>query len=192
MKKLLLAVACCVAAVGVYAQPQINWANKVSSAGVTFLVTDAVGGAKLGADFFAGLYVGKTADSLTQATVGGVVLALPFKMVSGAGSGVYSTGALTSIDGFTWGDKMFVASVAWDKNYTTLEVAKTTDVGGGKSAKFGMSNTISIDLPKDATGQPPTLGGITAYTVDAVVIPEPSIMALGLLGGAAFLLRRRS
>lgn len=186
MKKLLLAVACCVAAVGVYAQPQINWANKVSSAGVTFLVTDAETGLKLGVDFFAGLYVGTSADALAQAKVGGAVLSLPFKLASGVGSGVYSTGALTSLDGFDWGAKLFVASVAWDKNYATYDAA----VAAG--AKAGKSNTISIDLPKDATGQPPTLGGIQGYAVEAVVIPEPSILALGLLGGVAFLLRRRS
>jgi hypothetical protein len=190
MKKLLLAVACCVATVAALAQPQLNWANQVSSAGLKFTVSEAGTGALLGDTYVAGLMWGTSADSLAPAQSAGVNIVLPFKMKSGAGSGVYSTGAAVAIDGTDWNQTIFVQIVAYDKNAPSYAAANVP----GSPWKVGASEVVSVKLPAGALDTPPTLDGLNGknFTVDAVVIPEPSILALGLLGGVAFLLRRRS
>jgi hypothetical protein len=189
MKKLLLAVACCVATVAALAQPQLNWANQVSSANLKFTVSEA-GGALLGDTYVAGLMWGSSVDSLAPAQSGGVNIVLPFKMKSGLGSGIYSTGAAVSIDGTDWNQTIFVQIVAYDKNAPSYAAA----IAPGSGFKAGASEVTSVKLPAGALDTPPILAGLNGkdFVVDAVVIPEPSILALGLLGGVAFLLRRRS
>ncbi|HNQ89994.1 MAG TPA: PEP-CTERM sorting domain-containing protein [Verrucomicrobiota bacterium] len=190
MKKLLLAVACCVATVAALAQPQLNWGSQVSSAGLKFTFSEAGTGALLGDTYVAGLMWGKAADSLAPAQSGGVPVVLPFKMKSGVGSGVYSTGSLVSIDGTDWGQAIYLQVVAYDKNAPSYAAA----IAPGSGYKAGASDIIPFTLPSNATEPIKTLDALNgkSFTVDAVVIPEPSILALGLLGGVAFLLRRRS
>jgi hypothetical protein len=68
----------------------------------------------------------------------------------------------------------------------------TTGPGGGASYETalsrGESGVFSV-TPAVAPATPPDLVGLTPFTI--TIVPEPSTIALGILGAAALLLRRR-
>ncbi|MBI4659206.1 MAG: PEP-CTERM sorting domain-containing protein [Verrucomicrobia bacterium] len=57
------------------------------------------------------------------------------------------------------------------------------------STIFGTSNPINIDL--GGAGTPPGPGSVLAGLQGFTLVPEPSTIALGILGAAALILRRR-
>jgi hypothetical protein len=189
MKKTILMIAGLVATVSMMAQGSINFTTRVTASGVDAKVTDKTTGAAVAAgEFYATLYWGTTATSLqpAQALVGGVPTALAKDFNAGTG---YVTAGKTLIAGPAEGAQVFVQVRAWSKSAGgTYESALT--VAG---AKVGASNIIQVTLGGDNL-QPPAVPvamvGLQAFQVD--VVPEPSILALGVLGGVAFLLRRRS
>lgn len=191
MKKLLLALACFTATVGLMAQgfqPQINWANKIASAGVNFVVTDNVTGKPAGTDLVCGLWWSATENG-TYVQAGAEKT---FLLLSGQPSGYYATAAIQDVGpasdqaGTVAGGTAWFQLRAWSKGLTET-AAQTTD-----GAKYGTSAKLQVTMMASAKDTPPTLKAMQGFAVNAVVIPEPSILALGLLGGAAFLLRRRS
>jgi hypothetical protein len=68
----------------------------------------------------------------------------------------------------------------------------TTGPGAGTTweaaASRGESSVFSV-TPTMAPATPPDLVGLTSF--DIIIVPEPSTIALGVLGAAALLLRRR-
>lgn len=174
MKSLIVAAAVGLVAVGALAQGQISVGNRVTGK-VDAPVT--AGGVKLdGAAYLAQAYVGKTADSLAP-----VGTALPFR--TGAAAGYITTTAVT-VAGAPDGTALFFQLRAWEAaggaNYEAAYAA-------GKLA--GMSNIVPITAAEAPNlPQPPV--GLQGFALAA--IPEPSVMALGMLGAAALFLRRRS
>lgn len=80
---------------------------------------------------------------------------------------------------------------AWGSTYATYESALAANAAAGKSALFSLGST------GNPVGSPPStqvdLIGLKGFTMvgGGVLIPEPSTLALVLLGGAALLIRRR-
>jgi hypothetical protein len=68
----------------------------------------------------------------------------------------------------------------------------TTGPGGGATYELaqsrGASGIFSV-TPASAPATPPDLVGLTSFNIQ--IVPEPSTIALGVLGAAALLLRRR-
>jgi len=186
MKKLLLLSGLIVTALGAYGQGTVNFANGAGGAvPVDAPVTNAMVSPSVraaGPGFQAQLYVGPagTANAalLTTNGVGGT----PAILLSGASAG-YFFGNARTIEGFAAG------SVA------TLQVRAWATAGGATSYETaspnarGQSNLIQTSLGGGAIPTP-NMVGLQGFSVGGV--PEPSSIALGLLGlGAIALFRRR-
>jgi len=187
MKKVLLLIALTTAVAGAMAQGVVNFANRVTSVtpALDSRVSDKASGALLGKEFVAGMYWGTSADSLKPALSGGVAITKAFttSTSTGLGTGVFSTGSTAAIDGTAAGQQIFLAVVAWE---TAAGPDYATVFGKGKT---GMSNVMQVTLG-GGLNPPTVLTDLKAFSVE--VVPEPTVLALGVLGGAAFLLRRRS
>lgn len=195
MKKTLLVIASLVATVSMMAQANLSFGNKAT--GVNAPVTHKEDGAKVdgGAtgDYLATLYMGQkgsTAEALTpvvDVATGGLV-AIAFRTGSAAG---YITSTAVNIQGAAAGVEYAFQMRAWSKNGgATYEAAYAAATTGGMAStvKLGSSNVFT-QTPNKPPATPQPLVGLEAFTIS--YIPEPSILALGLLGGLAFLLRRR-
>jgi len=190
MKKTILMGVSLLAVVATMAQGTVSMATKKGTE-INAPCTDKSTGALVtGPAFLATLYWGTTADSLQPAVaiVSGVDTALAVEFRTGAAAG-YLPATTVSIKGAAGGSAVYLQVRAW-------EAAKgaTYDAASAAGGKVGMSNVIKVTLGDNAANPPTTPGslvGLTAFSVDVGVIPEPSIIALGLLGGAALLLRRR-
>jgi hypothetical protein len=172
MKKLLLVASLVVATAAALAQGTVNFSTK--NADVTALVIDK-DGFKVGTAFKAQLYAGLTADSL--AAVG-----TPVAFKTGLLLGYVNAGELA----LPWagGTTVFIQMRAWNDPYTSYEAAKAGPLG-----QYGDSKTpISLKLATPPLETAPNLIGLQGFQL----IPEPSTIALALLGAAALLLRRRS
>ncbi len=174
MKKLIVAAAVGLVAVGALAQGQFNFGNRVTVAGIDAKVFKPDGVTPLaGADYWAQAYVGTSLDSL--APVGS-----PVNFRTGTAAGYISSTIVTTP--FPGGTTVWVEMRAWEAaGGNTYEAA----IAAGKL--FGKSDPIQLTVA-EAPNTPPDMVGLRSFSL----VPEPSTLALGLLGAAALLLRRRS
>lgn len=187
MKKLSLVVAFIMAGVVGFAQGTVNFSNTGSAIGGTGApVTDVDGTTRLaGTGFLAQLYAGPDAASLVA--VPGVAV---FRTGAGAGfvNAVYGTFTDSSraVGNVAPGANATIVMRAWD-----AAAGATYEAALGAGGKVGSSTPFTVAL--GGAGSPPSLPanlvGLTSFSLS--VIPEPSTIALGLLGLAALALRRR-
>ena len=190
MKKLLIVLACLAATLMVRGQGTMDVGNMTTgpNGSVDAPIYDlVVGGTKLaGSGYLAQVYAGPTAGSLTAV----MATPAPFYSAASGGAGYYNPGAnyLLPVTGVAAGGTAFVQVVAWEAAAGTFVQAQASS-----TFKWGQSSTFSIAL--GGSGSPPSLPsamvGLTSFAIAAHVVPEPSTMALGLLGAATLLLRRR-
>ena len=166
-------------AVGAFAQGQVNFAARVVGVydAPVFVGKDVATGVRAdGPAYMAQLYAGATQGNLTP-----VGAPLPFR--TGAAAGYWTATAVT-INTVDATGNAFVQVRAWaTASGATYEAALASGNG------FGTSNILTVK-PTTAPDVPATLTGLTSFAISGNV-PEPSIMALGALGGLALLLRRR-
>jgi hypothetical protein len=112
-----------------------------------------------------------------------------------AGAGVFVKPAIsgdTGINGSGNGNAT-VALAAWYNdggNITSLAAAQAAPGGiWGESAASFITGLGGLGSPP---GTPPALSGITSFSLTTQASPEPSTIALGVMGASAFLLRRRT
>jgi len=182
MKKTLIALASMMATVGLWAQGSVNFSNYPATTSFRALWYDADGITKVGNTYQAQLYAGSTAGSL--AAVGGTTT---FKM-----SGANPTGALVSLGvllPFPWGSTFFYQAKVWSTAYGSYDAAALV-----VDQHIGTTAVASMTLPVEGiTPNLPSDMNLGALTMTIVPVPEPSAIALGVLGGLGlFLLRRRS
>lgn len=183
MKSLLLISACAVAAVSTMAQGTINFLNRDTANGINAPITDVDGTTKLqGTDFSAMLYAGPTGGSL--AAVGA---AQPFDTGNRAGywSNKESTRTIPTV---TPGNPADVQVYVWESKYADLAAAQAAGGKWGMSTKFTVPKTGGSGVPPEV---PQPMLGITSFSLQQTVIPEPTTIALGLLGAGAMMFRRR-
>jgi hypothetical protein len=179
MKKLLIIAAFMAAALSVSAQGTVNFVNRITGQlDAPIFGIDGVTPLN-GSGYMAQLYAGSAMDNL--AAVGDPA---PFRTGTGAGywnpTGAPSTGALRVVDGIAGGANAFVQVVAWD-----VASGATYAAAGIKGASSIMQVTLGgAGAPP---GPPANLTALQSFSL----VPEPSTIALGLLGAAALLLRRR-
>jgi hypothetical protein len=181
MKK-LLATACVAAVMAIQSFGQGTILG--SNAGATFSspVFDIDGTTPLsGATFLAQVYGGADAGSLTA-------LGAPVAFLTGASEGYFFSGTLT-VPGVVGGGVATIVVRAWNAaGGATYEQASAT-IG----ARAGESNIFTVTTGNPA-GSPPTspaaLAGMESFNL-VTVVPEPSIIALGLVGCGLFMLRRK-
>jgi hypothetical protein len=192
MKKALITVVSTVAALSAMAQGTLNFAN--GGAGVNAPVSDINGGALLsGAGFTAQLFAGTAGtawDSLTGLTTS------PF--ATGASSG-YFFGGSAAVPGVAAGSSAAYQVRVWNSSaFGTWAAAWAAFQAGDPTAHVGVSGWNGVGLPTSTLASsnlgggavtPPNLTQLQAFGLQAV--PEPSTIALGILGAAGLLLRRR-
>jgi hypothetical protein len=165
-------------AVGAFAQGQVNFAARVVGTydAPVFLGADVATGVRAdGPGYMAQLYAGATQGGLTA-----VGAPLPFRTGTAAG---YWTATAVTINTVDATGNAFVQVRAWATSAgATYEAAAASGTG------FGQSTILTVK-PTSAPDVPATLTGLTSFAI--VTVPEPSVLALGALGGLALLLRRR-
>jgi len=183
MKKLVLVgVISLVGVSSVFAQGTIDFRNRITGTLDVPVYLNGVGGMLLsGANFLAQLYYGTTATSLTPITD----LASPFR--TGAGAGYWNAGADSTriLAGIPAGSPAFLQVRAWDSTFgATYDVAKAAGGLWGDSNVFQVLATGGGGTP---AASPAFMTGMQSFTL----VPEPSTIALGILGAVALLFRRR-
>jgi hypothetical protein len=194
MKKLLLLAVLLVAGYGALAQGTVNFSN--GAAGVNAPVRDVLGGPLLaGSGFTAGLYAGPSGTIWSSLT-----LAAPTSAFATGASAGYFFGGSHVVAGVAEGGQAAYQVRVWSSNFATWDLAWAAYQAGDASAKVGVSSSTAwtgTGLPT-VVGTTPNLGGLSAppnllglQSFQLYAVPEPSAIALGLLGAAALLLRRR-
>jgi hypothetical protein len=173
-----------------FAQGTVNFST--SLLGSNARVTKADGTFAGGSAFLAQLYAapGTAAESALVA----VGASVNFR--SGVTAGYVQTSGTTSlgttvdpvviISAAAAGGPVTVQLRAWDAAYATYEAASSANGECGKSA------LLSLAVTGNPNGSPPTIPvdliGLQGFKM--AVVPEPTALALVLLGGAALLIRR--
>jgi len=176
MKKVILAVAAVMVSVAAFAQGVVVFNNKVGTDVVArVLLADGTGA---GAGFTAQLYGGPEGGALTALTP-----TTTFRTSSAAALG-YVNGVNVEVPGVASGLKATIVM----KAYNGADFASSTIKGE--------SAPITVTLG-GGTLPPANLSGLSGFTmaggappVDPVV-PEPSTIALAVIGAGALLLRRK-
>jgi hypothetical protein len=185
-KKLLLTVAALVVSLSAYAQGTVAFQGSgvrdASVAGMP-LVTNPAGTAE---DVVAGLYWAPVGS--TDFVLLGAVATVGFPSPGIYNGGTRSTGPATA-----GGAEAQFQVRAWELAFgSTYEAAIAAPAINGRKTKAGVSNTIQV-VTGNPGGMPPTnqqpLTGLNAFNIE--VVPEPSVIALGVIGAGALLLLRR-
>jgi len=183
MKKVILTLCSILVAIGAYAQGTVNFSARVVGTYDAPVYVGAVGGTKAeGAAYLAQLYAGPS--DTTLAAIGDAV---PFRTGAAAG---YWTAASRAIPSVALGANAQVQIKAW-----AAASGATFEAASAAGGQVGQSVIFTVKTGGD--GSPPSLPGnfpatLTSFAIGGgPVIPEPSILALGALGGLALLLRRR-
>jgi hypothetical protein len=199
MKKILLTLAATLITFSMFGQGGIVMNTRAT--GVSAPATNILTGLPVsGTGFLAQLYYGApgVAESAMLAALnapGGTVPA-PATYATGTSAGFITTG---SGGGNRYVDTAVVAAGAtawfqirgWEASLgNTWEVAYPAWLSGSNpTAVLGKSAVVPVATSATATQSPTFLTPLTAYTLAPV--PEPSVIALGALGLAALLYRRR-
>jgi len=180
MKKLAIIAACVLASAYTYGQGTLTFDTSSAYPGGYAFIDSNGNGVKDGAEVnaYGPAYIGQLVGSATETgsytPIGTPVL---FGTVADGLDGYITTGGDLSVSGAAAGSTYWVKLHAWKVGDTSTE---------------GFSPALSLKL--GGPGDPPTvpasldLLGATAI----VAVPEPSTIALGLLGLAALLIRRRN
>jgi len=197
-KTLLLATLVVAGTLSALGQGVVNFQNRDTANGVdapiwgTATASNAGGFRLDGADarnFHAALYgapgAGAAASSmvmLADPATGATVVG--FRTGAAAGYVLVGTATGRAVPGAAYGSQVTVQIRAWSGSALTYETAVAGQVFKGVSAPVTMGTTTSaLDVAN------PPMVGLQSF---AVTIPEPSSIALGLLGlGALTLFRRR-
>jgi len=185
MKK-IIAIACMLAGIAAYAADgTVNFNNRVGSSPnftVNAPIFDLDGATKLaGTGYLAQLYGGAS-----EATLAAVGVAVPFRTGTGAGYFNPAPDATRAIPGITPGTAAAIQVRAWDASKgATYEAALAAGGATGKS--------LTLTIPTGGVGEPPSLPadlvGLQSFSL--TIVPEPTTLALGLLGAALLVIRRR-
>lgn len=199
-KKILALVVLASVSTVAFGQGAVNFVTQ--NLGVDALVYQADGTKAAGSTFLAQLYAAPTATAAETALL---AVGDPVNFRSGTTYSGYvqvsGTVATTSkpinttvmvFSGAPAGGPATVQLRAWDSAYATYEAALTA------GAQHGFSPLLSLAVTGDPVGGlgtptlPVDLIGLKGFTMTGgAIIPEPSSIALMLLGGAALLIRRR-
>lgn len=181
MKKLLAIAALVVAAYGVQAQGNFTFSNRVPSASLDQPIFDVGGVAKVdGANYVAAVFLN------------GVQLGATAPFRTGAGAGYWNPGGDSArlVDGKISGAVVSLTVRVWDSaKGATYEASKAAGGHFGESKPFDQTLGGPKSDPNLPADLPTNMTNFQGFNLQ--VIPEPSVLALGALGAAALLFRRR-
>lgn len=186
MKKILIAALLVAGTLGVFAQGTVTFNNSATS-----LVIDSTTGvgAASGSRWLLALYYGVAGTSSDAGVVqiGGTTTIFP-------SAGRYSGGTRTTLNTTAPGASAVFQVRGWEAAYgSTYEAALANPAALLANALFGKSALFTSAT--GGAGTPPSAAVALSATVPGftlVPVPEPSTIALGLLGaGSLFFVRRR-
>ncbi|HEX3718378.1 MAG TPA: hypothetical protein VH595_10465 [Verrucomicrobiae bacterium] len=217
MKKTITgAVALLAGAFVAHSQGTVSMANYLSLS--TYIYVSLQGGANLGGhtgaatgsyqsdlangnNWSVALYgnagAGDAASTLTECTVAGggfaVATLAPGAAGGDASAGTWYSSTIAQVPGTTGANQAATLQLyAWYNDGGTLSYAQAFAAGDptGTSALATLADTGGNNLAGGPSITPPGLpSGLTSFTVAPT--PEPSTIALGVMGASAFLLRLR-
>ena len=177
MKKLLIALAAVLVTVASYGQGTVVLSNLGGGVNAPVLLGDTGHGP--GPDYTAQLFLsaGGSLTALTPATT--------FRL---AGTGTQAIAdrytatpaPIVEVTGVAGGASATLVLRAWKTSFGTADAAKA-------AGQLGESAPLTVTLG-GGLNPPANLVGLQGFTIP---VPEPSIIALGVLGASALLLRRR-
>lgn len=184
MRPLLTIAACLAIAATAMGQGTVNFANRVTTAGINAPIYMPDGTTPAGSSIVAQLWAGTSADSLSP--VGAAVTLIN----SGGNPTGFFVGGSREIPGITpAGGAAFVQVRAWEATYSDYATAAATP-----NALVGQSAVLNLAATGNPTASPPGLPvnmlGLTSFNL-TTVIPEPATLALLGLGALGLLIRRR-
>lgn len=180
MKKLIVLAACVGATAMAFGQGQFNLNNRVTAAGIDARVSNSSGPLNGADGWVVQAYMSDAENGSYSPIADSMVTFRSSPVPAGLG---YLNGGIKTVAGSAAGSSIWVKLYAWNTNEGASYEAAEAAFGS-----IGMSNGVNISLG-GGTVQPPDLVGLQAFAVAPV--PEPSTMALGLLGIGALMLRRR-
>jgi len=206
MKKLATLFAMMAVGLGTaWAQGQIDFHNPGGATGFPLQVRDASGNVTtLGApgsplaqgSVRVGLFIGPNGStSLSQLTQ--ITFITNSTLAISSFYGTFNGGTSFPVPGFAPNTSVSFAFAAWSISTGALTYNAALNAGQG----YAGVSTIGQGYTLGGFGTPPSIPGPTfgtgagqvqAFTLTPVVVPEPSTIALGILGVAALLLRRRA
>ena len=191
MKRVFLIVSLLLATATALAQGTVNFNNYEPFSGIdapmsiNWTPEAGFGTFPLGSRYLAQLYAGSAADSLSPV---GVAVFFRDSITTGQGTG-YFAGGQVDIPFLSPQTGGYFQVRFWDGASGSIYEAAVAANG-----LAGFSNVIHLTALGDPHGAPPTipvdLVGLMPSGI--ILIPEPSPLALGLLGTAALVLRRRN
>lgn len=147
-----------------------------------------------GNNFSAELYAAATTPGNVQpgSALQPVVASLGGFLTTAASSGWIANGGTVQIPGTTPGGSATVQAVVWYNGGGTITYAQAQ----GGAAPWGASPIFNVDVLSGTTtsgqifNQDPAMTGWTSFSL-VNSVPEPSTIAMGVMGVCAFLVRRR-
>ena len=131
-------------------------------------------------------------DLLVGTSAGSVSTLVGSKTLASAGYFTATSGT-TLPSGFNAGTTYFFQARAYETAAGSFAASATK----GSSSVFSFTAASGTGNPPPLPGfftagnDPNSLGGLQSFIVTAAVIPEPTTVVLGVMGGLALLLRRR-
>jgi len=189
MKKLLIALAAVLVTVASYGQGQVNFQNRVGTGGSIVNAPVVIAGTPNGpgTDYSVQLLLSGAGGSLTPLT--------PTSTFNAPGVGAaaissqYWAAKTVDIAGHFAGESLSFVVQAWKTSLGTYDAAKASGGGWGTSDPFAVVIGGASSDPSSPPSTPANLTTLKSFTI--APIPEPSIIALGVLGASALFLRRR-
>ena len=192
MKKLLITAAAVLATLSSFAQGTVNFSNATGTQAQRVRMDDPTTGALApnGTTYSFGLYYapdGTTDESMF------VMLGASTGIAGTAPSGIYNGGTRTAPTATAGGFGSFQVR-GWE---TALGATYETAYAAGQaqgSGRFGKSSIVRVDTGDPTTVPAGTPASLTAAGINGfalTTVPEPSAIALGILGAGTLLLLRR-
>jgi len=185
MNKFAYLVAASALAVSAFGQGSIDLSNR----GLALVTSAAQPNGITGTSFLAQVWYGASAGALTKSFAPS-----PFRSSTTSYPGTWNPaaaggpGQIATLDGFAPGSTVTLQVAVWDSAVAGAGAASAL----AKAAGTGLSETFTYTIPTDPLAIPGGMGGMKTFAlVPATNIPEPTTVALGALGAAALLWRRR-
>jgi hypothetical protein len=184
MNKFAYLVAASALAVSAFGQGQINLNNRGLA-----LVNNAAGAPLTGTSFVAQVWYGASASTINKSFAPS-----PFRISTTTSPGSWNPaaaggpGSIGTLDGFAPGSTVTLQVAVWDSAIAGVGAAQAL----AKAPGTGLSETFTYAIPTDPLAIPGGMENLKSFNlVGSAVIPEPTTIALGALGAAALLWRRR-
>jgi hypothetical protein len=191
MNKLAYIVAASALVVSAFGQGFVNVNNRTLSPAQ--LVTDASGAPLSGTSFVAQLVYG--ANGSTPATALGANM--PFRLSSSASVGSWNPGAegIRTLVGFDAGATVSMQVRVWDSSvFSSWDAAAAARAAGSHTVatQVGSSSVFTYTVGSASDPSSQSIVNFRGFQLTAIpAVPEPTTIALGALGAAALLWRRR-